>query len=437
MPADSVLAKAPYKIPTVVDADRICISVPCPNDPDHIANFLEALATLGLWSNYRLEADRLAKPVADVWEDIFRTVEESLCDCALRNGPGGIEQFNNNTGLWTPVQGNSAQGDPRSTGTVPPPWTSPPVGQDGNCLAAANITGVFQSMMLDTISKLGDLAGFASMLVAFEAFLALALPLIGEVIVLATDMAAGAIDAGAVVMAEVFTGDPTIPTYHKLQCVISCHIGTDGTVTQLEIDSIKTEFGDYVTANLDAGPAALWILFVNDFLDSQGKNGLMKLGKASNIVSADCSDCGCGWCFAYDFTQDDAGFTAPFDSLSQTAYVASTGWRSVGTPRVDCYIDKSSIPCPAGTRIEAFFTIDGAQNVSYQLSTFLSGVHQETQSVSGSRPAKMDLTSSTDFDEILIDLQPGYVVNGNVSSTCTKVVFSKASGTNPFGANNC
>lgn len=310
MPSDSVLAKAAYKIPTVVDADRICVSIPCPNDPDHIANLLEAIASLGLWSNYRLEADRRAKPVADVWEDIYRVVEESLCNCGLRNGPNGIEQLDSNTGLWIPIQGNSEQGDPRTDGTVPPPWPDPPPGETGNCLAAANIVGVFQSMQLDAGTKLTELSGFATLLVGFEAFLGLALPLIGEVIVIATEMGAAALDAGAILWASAFDPATQSAAYHGLQCVLHCWIAADGSVTQSNITNIKTDFlsklPTYVT---NPSEAALWAIFVPDFLDSQGKNGLMKMAKLSNITDANCDDCDdCGCSIFWDFSIDEQGF---------------------------------------------------------------------------------------------------------------------------------
>jgi hypothetical protein len=400
MPADSVLAKAPYKIPTVVDTDRICISVSCPNDGDHISNFLEALATLGLWSNYRLEADRQAKPVADVWMEIFRETESSLCDCALRNGPNGLQQFDKTLGAWIDIQGNSAQGDPRTTGTVPAPWTTPPAGQSGNCLAAANIVDIFRNMQEDAGAKLGTLAGFAIMLVEFETFLALALPLIGEVIELATSMAAAALEAGSVAFGSAFDPVTHADAYTEFECIISCYAASDGRVTAGAINSIKTVFLPKLPI-LFSNPveAALWNLFVTDFLDSQGPNGLTKMAKMSNITSADCSGCtDCEWCIHYDFRISDYGFTtistlgawhagigwvgvdnAPFKSLRITKNVSGHATHMQITQSVDNQFGPGSDALRlrlSGSTVESLDTGHGDGD-TYPMTTFSSGTFSE------------------------------------------------------------
>jgi len=341
MPADSVLAKAKFSIPLTQVEDTVCVTIPCPNDDISIFNLLTAIAELGLWSNYQLADDRIAKPTADRWTEIWRIVEESLCNCGLRNGPSGLEQFDDNTGTWIPIQGNSAQGDPRTDGTVPSPWPIPPSGQTGNCLAAANIVGVFQSMQVDAGTKLTDLAGFATVLVMFESYLDLALPLIGEVIQLATEMGASAIDAGAITWNDAFDPATQGNVYHALQCSISCFAESDGRVTSAIISDILSDFGAKLPGLVsNLSERALWALFVPDFFASQGPNGLTKLAKMSNISSADCSDCDCGWCVEYDFTIEDYSWISDFSSQGGV-YVALQGWiASLNSGNLSCYIRK-------------------------------------------------------------------------------------------------
>jgi hypothetical protein len=411
MPADSVLAKAPYKIPTIVDTDRICISVPCPNDPDHIANFLEALASLGLWSNYRLETDRIAKPVADVWEEIFRVVEESLCDCGLRNGPGGIEQFDHNSSTWIPIQGNSAQGDPRTDGTVTPPWVTPPIGQTGNCLAAANITESFRSSMLQTVGILGDLGGFATLLVSIEAFLALALPLIGEVIVIATEMAAGAIDAGAIEMAAAFSGSGVEPIYAALKCSINCFVESDGTVTTGIIAAIKDDFLPKLPGLIDSTGVALWTLFVTDFFDANGPNGLMKFGKLSNVVTSDCSGCDCGWCYEWNFLINDGGFTTGLFGQPASTW-DSAGWHAGhdGSGSAQNFIHLTGLDVSTAEKLEVGYYSPVAWSghaSSFQQQTYESGAYQN-YTVQGGAPLGDEVLTTVlnhHFDELIIDQQ--------------------------------
>lgn len=69
-----------YPLPDVINPpDRVCITVPVPNDPTHLDNFYGALFTLTRWFNYRENPAKTGKATADVWSEIFQNLSQSEC----------------------------------------------------------------------------------------------------------------------------------------------------------------------------------------------------------------------------------------------------------------------------------------------------------------------------------------------------------------------
>jgi hypothetical protein len=390
MPSPSVLAKAPYKIPAVVDTDRVCVSVSCPNDADHLANLYMAIASLGLWSNYRLEPDRRAKPVADIWMSIFETVDQSMCDCGLRNGPNGLQQWDADLGAWVDIQGNSAHGDPRTDGTVPPPYTSVPVGQTAQCLAAANIIDTFKAQQKKANDILVAAGYFAELVLGIEAMFELVLPIIGEVILIAQAMAAAATAAGAAVWTEVFVTPHTPDPYNYFKCAIDCHASATGAITAAAVTGIKTQLDSHFPFGLSTPDAILFQAIAHDFLDANGPNGLTKLANFSGIVTADCSDCtDCLWCHVLDFRISDYGFLPQPGVTPECTWVNGLGWVAPATnPNVFIYFnfpstttlnqasyDYTDLPAPNPASGGGVRIINPASHQLAQVAPFIVGFH--------------------------------------------------------------
>lgn len=230
-----------------------------------------------------------------------------MCDCL---------EFDGNT--WKKFVPDGSGGgsflpvDPRNDGTVPPPWPTPPSGQTGQCLSAANIMKTFEDMMADMEAKLVALASLGSLLMAVEAWFALALGPLGIVVELATEFASGAIDAGAVVIGLAFDPVTQHDAYHGCQCILQCNMSADGSISAAGIANAKTDFFAHIDGWVsDSAANSAWRLFFPDFLDSQGKNGLTLMGKILGISSSDCTDCDtCPWVSEFDFTADP--YTAVF-----------------------------------------------------------------------------------------------------------------------------
>lgn len=68
-----------YALPATNDSDRICVTLAIPGDKTTISNFIGALSTLALWSNYRRDDAKRGKDIADVWKEIVKAIEFDLC----------------------------------------------------------------------------------------------------------------------------------------------------------------------------------------------------------------------------------------------------------------------------------------------------------------------------------------------------------------------
>jgi len=303
--------------------------------------------------------------------DLFRIVSDQNvqdCDCLQVNG-NIVSKFvpdGHGGGSFQPI-------DPRTEGTVPPPWTTPPSGQTGECLSAANIMKVFEDMMADMEAKLVAAASISQLLVIVEAWFALALGPLGIVVELATEFAAAAIDAGAVTVGLAF--DPTTQTaaYHGCQCILQCNMSADGSISSAGVDNSKTDFNarinDWVS---DSAQNAAWRVFFPDFLDSQGKNGLTLMGNIVGIDSSDCSDCDtCPWVSEFDFTTDP--YTAVFFQRDAvwTDGIGYTGVNQGGAALNDATL-YANIDSTTFESMDILYDADGTDsgsNVNFRIGT--------------------------------------------------------------------
>jgi len=120
-----------FALPAVVNpADSVCIQIPVPNDPGHIAAFIGVLYDLTLWTSWQRDPDHLGVQAAQVWKQIWNNIvnqsEFGNCpDTTVSTGEMDYDmticeqlRFNPATGLfeglccaiWTPISGQPAQG---------------------------------------------------------------------------------------------------------------------------------------------------------------------------------------------------------------------------------------------------------------------------------------------------------------------------------------
>lgn len=127
---------AKWTLPAVVDPpDRLCFTIPVPDDPLHIAAFRGALLALASATKWQDDDAHTAKAVALVWREIYDLVVAcepcqpnieswdedmtALCE-ALRFQNGKLQGLC--CGVWTDITGQPAQGfAPGASGTSTPP----------------------------------------------------------------------------------------------------------------------------------------------------------------------------------------------------------------------------------------------------------------------------------------------------------------------------
>lgn len=86
--------RALFPIPADINpANRRCVLVRVPDDPQHIANFMGALYELTLWLNYDRDTAHSGKDVAAVWYGIY---EQLTLDTCPEHGTGDDMQFRQN-----------------------------------------------------------------------------------------------------------------------------------------------------------------------------------------------------------------------------------------------------------------------------------------------------------------------------------------------------
>lgn len=79
-----------YALPAVNDAPHICVTLSIPGDEESISNFVGAINTLALWSNYRRDILKRGKDIATVWKQIVLDIQFEDCD-APPPVRGGLE----------------------------------------------------------------------------------------------------------------------------------------------------------------------------------------------------------------------------------------------------------------------------------------------------------------------------------------------------------
>lgn len=107
-----------YALPEEDDAEHVCVKLSIPSDEVTISNFVGALNTLALWSNYRRDEDKRGTLIANVWKSIVQSIEFIDCtDCA----PGCDEyQPSEDIITWSP------QNPYTEPDYVPPHYAFPP-----------------------------------------------------------------------------------------------------------------------------------------------------------------------------------------------------------------------------------------------------------------------------------------------------------------------
>jgi len=228
--------------------------------------------------------------------------------------------------------------------------------------------------------------------------------------------------------------DFTEEAWDEIQCLLYNNLEEDGTITPAGMSEVISQSG-----SIDPGSVIEPVLSI--LFGILGEVGLSNAGAAGDEIG-DCSECGV-WCYEYDFTVDNGGFTA-----AQGDYVTDEGWQTVlvyagGDPargRRQLIISRD-LPVEATVkRIELYFT----RTLGNTTAVSGSGIYTDAFSVTiksiGISDASPSIYNGTlTIDNIGIALAVGGCDGcgdpGGVG-VVQKIRFY-GDGENPFGEDNC
>jgi hypothetical protein len=339
----------------------------------------------------------------------------SDCDC--------VQQTPDNGSTWVDSPGQ----DPRTSTIFQVPART---GGDPKCDSATQMRDRVKNM-LDAIITSSDILQAINSVVAVIAIFFLDFGIIIEAIwgIISAVFAIGTTTLNAALTSDV---------YDALLCIFYCRIGTDGSVTSDQYDSIVSD----VNAQFDTVAA----FAITQMLASIGFVGLSNAG-ALGEVTGDCSACACGWCFEVDLTADDGGFTAATGSYSAGWNQGFVNGAGCSTDATYTYLDMART-LPAGTYTKIYFVIElekgticetntnsmhaavtgGTLLESVTANTQPDGTHNFTWTGSMVDPAGIHLVW-------VCGEQPG-TSNPGGTVKATKVHY-EGTGDNPFGSDNC
>lgn len=222
----------------------------------------------------------------------------------------------------------------------------------------------------------------------------------------------------------------------NVSCAIYDAIESLGYVTPANFGAILANIAAISYAHSDV------ISTIESYISSLGATGLAQLSQRAGLeTGADCSSCaGSGWCYTFDFTHDDGGFTSY--SPPSSAWVPGQGW--TGT-----YQSAESPPATDASIMLTFPTTGFVTGYSFgwyadqpsggaqrELFARLGGTNLVTAFVDGgAHPggANSSIGVSETIDNIILIIRSAGV-DSNLRITDLTIV---GTGANPFGASNC
>jgi hypothetical protein len=343
-----------YKLPEVIEPEEnCCICIPIPNDFNHKMAFLGQLDELGYWWNWERDPDKKGREAAAVWRKIVECIREEMdmsgCGCGddkptntRINPETGLYEVSYDGGItWEPSPGD----DPRSSGTVFPPIAGDP-GDALRCVGANSALGFLQDVQAQELAGLEANATIAD-------FIQLLTTVLGAIgIFFAFVPSAIAAMLGFVVnffghkIAADFEAAFTEALWDELFCILYCHIEDDGSYTEAGWQAVKGDLDNDIS-NYGLG----WMY---NHINLIGTVGLTNAARSSYVGTRDCGQCdACDWCYEFDFTIDEQGWTAEPWGL----YVAAAGWRSVNIGTLSELVQIGiNVPGVTIKSLEAFWT---------------------------------------------------------------------------------
>jgi hypothetical protein len=244
------------------------------------------------------------------------------------------------------------------------------------------------------------------------------------------------IQGGTVSHYEDALADTTL--WSDMQCAIYTAISPDGFVTAGNFADIISNVTAVTYTHAEV------ISTIVDYLNAMGADGLMGAQQTGSLYVGDCSSCAppSTWCYEFDFTASDGGWTAVDNVAYPCHWSTGVGWVSdgAGTIGLEAVYIQRAFTSEAITSIEMAYHFAHASDafhpphVFYNFSSISSpgAVYGYYPNTAGDQDATVTATVTTGGLAAAVESYP--TASGTNIVTLIRL---HGAGTNPFGTDNC
>ena len=346
-------------------------------------------------------------------------------------GAPGIQGETGAPGIQGETGAQGIQGETGPTGTYTPGAAPNPAGNTVST-QACNIAyymshSVVETALTQAVAKLNDDASTATFALAVIALIP-GVDVIEAVMVGALGAVYLKVQRDAVADYETALADGAL--WDAVTCAMFGAIETDGSITADNYASLVAAVSAVAFASTKVHDTVI------GFLTDMGATGAMQVQSMGVLTYADCTGCGGPWCYTFDFTTSEQGWS---EQNGNASYTAGIGWQGVqdGTHNVLACEIGLSFTLTQVNEIEIIGTMpyddDGGYAPARSISCSPNGpspAHFTT--ASGAIDATLPINQLTSYVQVNFDTHP------YAGSDCTLTTITlRGTGPCPFGTSNC
>lgn len=339
---------------------------------------------------------------------------------------GGLEISTDNGTTYTPIEGGT-----------PAPQPTPPEGQSQKCIAAQNGVNVMVALYQQTVTYFNDGVNVIIVVTGVISLIAIML-LLPEDFPFALTAFTELWGFMTTIVAFEFSSDDQ----KTFLCDLLCAMTIDGA----GVASVNfTQVVDAVDGRWGLTEINQWTLisYLLQIIGSQGLNASLAVQSAT---TADCTDCPCNWCYDFDFTASEQGFTLVNVGSGNTRghYVSGQGW--AGEPNLPCnvhwnnavFIERDFGTTSHITQLRIYYTATAGTDNKIDLT--INGSAQPEGEYEPTDTYEDFWTGNSSMGHISVQMYPSTNIvcaetpPGSIVMTHLRVW---GEGDNPFGEDNC
>lgn len=340
---------------------------------------------------------------------------------------GQVEVTYDDGATWTP----DPTADPRTSTAL-----IQVKGAGSECDAATNITAFLQTNIENVLGAMADFGTAGGIVGALTSLLLtafFALGPFGIIVTLFFALSAYLAELGSVAIQTAFINGE----WDIVKCNIYCHVPAEGKFTQDSLDLIQTK----MTETLNPTAAGIVIAF----MELMGPVGMTNAAH-TGAGGSDCGDCACdnAWCYEFDFTSWDGGFTRLTAPNVNGIYTVGEGWKAQynSTGSITQLAITKAFNAQV-TKLELTYNVTRGQateTTPVALRTYSGATIVQKQPVTNGDGQLLTYTGNISLTGIQILLVPGNLSGNGSNPGGTGIAVKlriEGTGDNPFGEENC